>query len=427
MGKYGFDVGKPGMTTELQLQEEYKEAGRREGRSVKEDEKLAVVARDVSKIYPFFNSYMLSFLLDRLTEKVAAEVRLGADNQEQIAANIGKWARFNLAHTQQVRTFKGEPGSDPWGAYRGGEPVWKKVIPGEMLAKSMYTGRITGKCEALPSLVAAIFVLNGARLDDVVVLRLQGHNIGLVRFGGTLYLLNNQIVVPIDEHWKTWIENQTYMGLFSYSIAVYRDFGNGEKYFRVNDAFFNAGEGSLLERFLKLAGSPGGRAKNRGAGPQAIGSRSEALALVFGDSPTASAAPDNYTLARYAYQSLYVRNPEVYLKASVGAPRTAELAKELKSKEAIFAWIRAHVSYGSIFEDSGERIMTADEVIVFRQGGLKDQAVLAFSLLRLKGYKPGISITDRDAFVQVGNEIYDARTWDKAASLAGTVILKLTL
>ncbi|WP_152524003.1 hypothetical protein [Sporomusa ovata] len=361
-----------------------------------------------------------------MSNKVAEEVRLDADNEQQIAINISRWAKNNLIHTQQVEAFKGQPGDDPWGAYNSGQPVWKKVIPSEMLAKSMYSGKITGKCEALPSFLASIFVLNGAKLDDVILLRLHSHNIGLVRFGGKLYIINNQSVMPVDEKRKSWIKEQTYLGFFSYSVSVYHDFRNGDKEFKIDDAFFNTEDNSLLDTFLNMTGTRDKLVKDENVYPNAVGNRDGAFSLIFNNSDSVGVLK-NCVLARYAYQSLYVKNPEMYLKASIKAPKTLELANMLGSKEDIFGWIKNHVSYGSIFEDSSERIMTGDQVIVFKKGSLKDQAVLAFSLLKLKGYNPEMVITEKNAFIRVDNDTYEAKTWDKVESIEGKVFLKMSL
>jgi hypothetical protein len=90
-------------------------------------------------------------------------------------------------------------------------------------------------------------------------------------------------------------------------------------------------------------------------------------------------------LAKYAYQSLYVKHPEYYLSASLNSSVVRNLAASLNSEIEIFEWIRTHIRYGSIFNNGEERLMTADQVLVFQQGSYKDQAVLAFTLLRHLG------------------------------------------
>jgi hypothetical protein len=222
------------------------------------------------------------------------------------------------------------------------------------------------------------------------------------------------------------LEAQTYFGFSSYAISIYREFGFGREEFRLPDAFFKVQDASLLEAFLYLTGTSGRLEKSLRVDSNVVADKDRLFPLVFGDSAPAELAK-SFILSRYAYQSLYVKDPEIYLKASIRTPRALELARTLKNKDTIFDWIKTHVSYGSIFEDSSDRIMTADEVIVFRKGSLKDQAVLASSLLKLRGYNPQISITGRDAFVTVGNETYDAKTWSQIASVDGDVILKLSL
>lgn len=422
--RYGFTQQKAGEFEEIALRSDYHELTLHEGNFAKEQEKLAVVVRGYQNLYPYFDSYMLAFLADPLTAKIAAEIKSHTHDKTQVAPNIAYWSRKYLLHTQQTAVFRNQPGSDPWGAAPNGRPLYKKAIPSEMLAKSMFTGKLTGKCEALPSLIAALFVLNGAKLDDVVILRLREHNIGLVRFDGTLYLLNNQTVTSVDEDRKRWIEAQTYYGFSSYSIAFYRELGFGKHEFVVSDEFLKDTGHSLLENFLEQTGTLGNYTRGHAIVPKEITSAEQAQSLLY-SSAKAPERAKSLIMARYASQSLYVENPEIYLQASLRAPRTLELAKNLNTREEIFQWMKDHIRYGSIFQDSREKLMTADEVILFRQGSFKDQAVLAWALLKLHGSGPKISLTSHRAFVTLDHEIYEAGNWNKTPSVTEPVLLEL--
>jgi hypothetical protein len=89
--------------------------------------------------------------------------------------------------------------------------------------------------------------------------------------------------------------------------------------------------------------------------------------------------------------------------------------------------MRDNVAPGSIFEDSAWRTMTAEDVIVFRRGGWKDQALLAAVLLKRRGYAPEIFVTADNAFVALDDgRIYEARTWQPVPAISGTVLLTMS-
>ena len=130
---------------------------------------------------------------------------------------------------------------------------------------------------------------------------------------------------------------------------------------------------------------------------------------------------------KYAYQSLHVEKPELYLRASLRSPRAIELAERLGSADEIIEWIKKNVGTGSIFEEYQERVMLADQVIVFKTGGLKDQAILAFTLLKLKGYDPVVTVTTDTVYVEFDGRMYDVKDWNVVDSVTGTVELVLHL
>jgi hypothetical protein len=389
-----------------------------DGSALPQAAKLAVIGRGM-EIYPYFDAYMLSFLVEPFVATIADEVNAGAADANEIARNLAAWAAGNLKHTQQVATFRDQVGHDPWGGTpvgSGCQAFTKKANAGEMLAKSMYTGKLTGKCEALPSLVAAVFALSGAAWDDIVILRLASHNLGLVRFGGQIYLVDNAKITVVDEASKQTLLANTYFGFASYSGTAYRNSANQSMTFMLDETAFSP-EHSLLENLRLLTGTREPWTRDAAAGLGApTGGRIDP-SRVFAFNP----------LAKYVYQSLGVSDPVSYLLASSQAPRMRELASQLKDDSDVARWIRDHVTYGSIFEDSAWRIMTAEDVIVFRRGGWKDQALLATALLARMGYAPQMVITADNAFVAVGNgTIYEAKIWQPVPAVSGTVLLSMS-
>lgn len=138
--------------------------------------------------------------------------------------------------------------------------------------------------------------------------------------------------------------------------------------------------------------------------------RESFLAAVFGASRDPALARA-FTLARYAYQSLAVREPGLCLEASLREPTVRELSRRLRTEEQAVHWIRENVSTGPIFEDHAGRIMTADQVIVYRKGTPKDQALLFAALRERRGYRATVWIAREDAYVQTEGRVWEARGW----------------
>jgi hypothetical protein len=229
-----------------------------------------------------------------------------------------------------------------------------------------------------------------------------------------MYFINNTDIRKIDHTAREWITSQTFAGLWTESISIKREF-------TVTDEILNS-QDSLLCAIWKT---------NWGKEPPPHASlmpdkieRESALSAIFGKS---NATNGLAVLTKYAYQSLYVKNPELYVRASLRAPQAKELTGRLDSADDIITWITTNVTQGSIFGDEENRIMVADQVIVFKTGGPKDQAVLACTLLTLKGYHPVMTITTESAYLQYEGKIYDAQTWDTVDSVQGTVTLVVDL
>lgn len=406
------------VNTEINLKEGYRKSALSESIRISEKDKLAVINKWSGELYPYFGSFMLASVLDPLTYKVADGIKGNSSSSEKVANSISLWALNSLVHTQTLDVFKNLPGRDPWGAVNIFEPAYKKVLPSEMLAKSVYTGKISGKCCSLAALNTGLFAAVGSNPEDILILRYNSHNIGIVKYDGRLFVLNNQHIDPINQKIKEYILAQKYKGFFSYSISV-------QKNFRLNEEFFSTGS-DLLEAVTRLTGTYNQLPEKKLFAEKEMQNREGLFNLVF-KSTSNEEHLRIFTLARYAYQSLYVNNPELYLKASVRAPVTKALAKKLHSEEDIMNWIKNNISCSPIFEGYEERLMLADQVIVFKKGCPKDQAVLAWSLLRLNGFKPVIKITKEAAYIEVNSRLYQANTWEIVDAIKEKVELELKL
>ena len=365
----------------------------------------------------YLPSWMLASLMDPVVYDIIEDLNIEGKDPLRAAETLRQWALRNEAHTQGLPQFLYAPGRDPWGAvsmpYGNSSPIYKKLLPSEMKAMSIFSGKITGKCMTLANLNVCLFRLMGAEPDNAVVIRTESHGVGLVKFGGRVYFLNNNDIQEVDDEARQWITTRTFAGLWTESISI-------DEEFVINDDVFSSPD-SLLCAIWKA---------NWGKEPPPHASllprnltRDAALSAIFG---TSNAENGLAVLTKYAYQSLYVKKPDLYLRASLRAPRAKELAQRLDSPEDIIIWIKTRVASESIFAEE-DRIMVADQVIVFETGGPKDQALLAFTLLKLKGYQPVLTLTTESVYIEYDGSIYDAQTWEKVDTIRGRVTLILDL
>lgn len=359
----------------------------------------------------YLPSWMLASLMDPVVYDIVEELHTYTEPVE----TLQWWTQTHEAHTQGLSVFAHTPGNDPWGtvptSWGSKKPIYKKLLPSEMKAMSTFSGRITGKCMTLATLNACLFRLIGAEAENVVVIRTQTHGMGLVKFGSSVYLINNNTIEKVDDTLGEWLASKTFAGLWTESISTNRTFQITDEVLSSQDtlldAIWSVNWGTEPQHTLLL--------------PDKI-QRNDVLTTIFKESDSGLA-----TLARYAYQSLHVRKPELYLRASLRSPKAKELAEKLGSADEIIEWIQANIAEGSIFEDHPERIMLADQVIVFKRGSLKDQAVLAFTLLKLKGFDPEITITTDTVYIEFDRTIYNVQNWTVVDSVTGSVELILHL
>jgi|GEM_PF-2128221 len=411
---------------EFDLVPEYQQAALKES-NLREADILATINKWHYELFPgngtVVNPYTIACLLDSYAHKLAAEIKTELTDVLDTQLKIHKihiWMLLNLKHTQGSGIFHNLPGDDPWGLMAGSStPTYKKLLPSEMGAMSIYTGKISGKCYTLANLMATLMVLLGVNPDDVVVLQLWAghyqHGIALAQFEKSLVVFNNESATYVSPSFEKWLENQNYFGFFNHSIT------QGVP-FRIRPDFFPI-QNSVIESVVQAA-----RLKSDVLTPKiealyAFKNRNDLADIIFRNDENS----ELFYLTKYSYQSLYVRRPEMYLKASLRTSRPRDLARSLKSVDEVFSWMKTNISTGSIFEDSHERLMTAEQVIVFRRGSLKDQAVLALILLKHKGYKPLIKITHDNAYLEFDQQLYEAKSWQQVNSINGQVELVLTL
>ena len=291
-------------------------------------------------------------------EEVALYQNRGDGIQTQFApgqdalADIKSYLESSFAHTQQQPQFSRLPGDDPWGRARNSlEAEFKKLLPSEMVAMSMYTGQITGKCTTLAALVGALILQMDAPSitpDDVVILRTEAHTLGFLKASdGRIWEFNNTHFNPFGAAHADYRRAQRYTHFYGFGFYAQGDVVVPEDLLD--------GEGTLREMFERASG----------------------IAAV-------DVAPDPI-LIDYALQRLDVPDPSLYIEVSAKLPHTQALARQLKSVDQAVAWMRDNLADGSIFPDADLRVMSSDEVIVFRTGNPIDKAILLCAILQERG------------------------------------------
>lgn len=396
---------------EIELKKEFNKVTFKEKEDIPKGDVLTVINKWHFELYrskmKLFPILIKACMIDEVTHDIINDLNLSSLDDEKDIEKINSWTLDNMAHTQTLPDFKEEPGRDPWGAVNG-RPIYKKLLPSEMKAMSIYSGKITGKCGTLANLNYSIFRLLGINSDNIVNLRIDGHTFGLAKLNDKIIVLNNNKIKLLDDSLRSWVKEKTYYGFYNDAISVYKEM-------IINDDILDA-EDDLLDAICKV-----NNIEIEKEGADFLGDKSDRdkiISATFSDNQSTS-----LILTKYAYQSLYVKKPELYLEASLRAPKAIELANKLVTVEDIFAWIKNNISYGSIFQDYKERIMLADQVIVLKTGGLKDQALLAYTLLKLKGHEPEIKITKDNIYIDLGSKIYNVESWQEVGSITDNVEL----
>ena len=319
---------------------------------------------------------LITFLYAVRTELIFYS-QLGAGIQPQFTDDLSTIQEFlstRFTSTQAQPQFHGYPGDDPWGRARGNLiPEYKKLLPSEMIAMQMYTGRFTSKCTTIAAFIAgAIMTSAGGDVDpeDIVLLRMGGHTIGLWRIApGDVVMFSNTEIGRLSVITLDYLRRQRFnrfLGLGFYA----------EGRVRVPDDLLT-GEDTLRQMFQ----------------------RSSQLDAV-------DIEPDP-VLVDYALQRLDVPDPSLYLEVCRSLPHTQTLSRRLRTTQEMVQWISEHVADGSIFPNGADRVMTTDQVIVFRTGNAVDKALLLCSLLANNGQSAHIELIDGSLYVRTERELID--------------------
>jgi hypothetical protein len=391
------------------LDRKYLESAKSEP-ELSEKDVMAAINRWTGEIYGGSDAAALAYtwacLIDPATADIAAEWRkatAGCPTVEEKVAAIDAWNNENMCHTQMLEDFADKPGKDPWGSTLEGTPTFRKLLPSEMKAMERLTGRISGKCMTLANLLLAAFVHMDIDPDDIAIVHVQmpnfQHGAAMFMWDGEMVRTNNHRIGMFYGPGAPPAFPPAPMPVIAlYNNRFYSPGGFSAPAGCMNKGAFD-GDGTLMEKIVEKCC---GGAEIPQAGKKANFDFSDPGKLRRELLGGKGAGDETAALAKYAYQSLYVKHPEYYLKASLREPHVRELAAGLDGIDAIIRWVRENTEAESIFPDAAERIMTADQVIVFGTGGPADRAVLLWTLLKHKGIDSEIIITEDNAYVCAG-------------------------
>lgn len=241
---------------EFFLKDEYKNTISNEP-ALKEIDILRTINKWHYEMYPgnsrVTNPFTLACLLDPTAYKLADSLHHEISKKPSSlskSAVINGWMVKNLLHTQGSRIFSTLPGQDPWGIMdNSSTPTYKKLLPAEMQAMSIYSGKIMGKCYTLANLMTSLMVLLGTNPDNVAILQIwvgnYQHAIALAVFENELILFNNESAKLVDLSTQQWIRQQNCFGFFNHAVTEAVSF-------QIKSDFFSREE-TIIERVAKSA------------------------------------------------------------------------------------------------------------------------------------------------------------------------------
>lgn len=128
-------------------------------------------------------------------------------------------------------------------------------------------------------------------------------------------------------------------------------------------------------------------------------------------SALAAQHPDSiYEFALYAFRSLAVPHPQVYIRAAARDYRVRQLAQEVRSMADAFEVVARVSGRDSIYGDR-ERIAMPDETLFFGTGSDRDRALLLYTVLQRSAIgdpKSVIGLSNDRSFVRYRGEWIDA-------------------
>lgn len=357
-----------------------------------ETEKITLINKWHKDLYESENFMLLSVLLNgyvidpELTSIVKNQNFGELFNIESVNA-VSEWALNEIAHTQTLGEFKSEKGKDPWGVSNG-IPTYKKLLPSEMSAMSMFSNKYTGKCTSITNSLYSIMRLLGMNSDSGVILRLDSHTMAVFKVEDRTFAIDNNYIIELDEKTKEKVASFKYYGFYNDrishkgSIKITKEMLDSKK--SIIEEIVNGNEIEENELYVYSEGDA----------------------------------------IKYVIQSLEVENPSIYLDAAKLGPNTLGLSEKLNDADSIFSWISENINTGHLLQ-MNDSIQTADQTLVFRSGSNYDKGLLASALMELNEIECELVLTGDNAYIKYDKKIYSIGEEQVVESIKTNVLYTL--
>ncbi|MFP4416896.1 MAG: hypothetical protein ACOC41_00480 [Chitinivibrionales bacterium] len=352
--------------------------------------------------YRLLATYMRACLLDLMSNNRLLNT---IENfRHDIIDGLQRWAPPAMMNSEVSSQFASFAGGDPWGRKRG-VATRKELLPSEMWGLSVYSGRIMGKPLSLASFLLSVVRMYGASAQNVLLLENGMQTIGLFYTYPELYMIEGTSIRRIDNTSRRRISTNYY------------GFANDRYYYSGLfdlDSTILANDHSLLEQIKDITNIQPFKLDS----PYVIDylSRND-LPLRFG----VLSEPE----LNYALHSLMVPDRSLYLDVSASGPLVEKMARKFDTTDGMLKWMEQNLRLGSVYRNYQERIMVGDQVLAYRFGTRKDQALLLASYLLRRGIEASVSVTQKDAYVNAQGRIFEISSYSPITSITDSVIIRL--
>lgn len=269
----------------------------------------------------------------------------------------------------------------------------------ELMSLKLVNGKIIGSCSSYMSFFYAMLKLGGYKQNDLIQARFNTQDILLVFIDPDIYMISTDSIQKLTE--KTLFFKKDITILFT-DEWYWTERGETntdeetrakiiEKFKPINKVFFFPFE------CKENIGSVTAEAEEHCIDMQcdSVTLHNDTVLNNYIDSLSHSKGAS--TWGKYAYQSLIVQKPNVYVKWSLQCKLVREFVMRMDCLQDIMNYF-AQLKEGSIFFDD-YRIMTADQVIRCNQADNKAKAIFFYTIMKLKyNFMGGVIFTAKQCY-----------------------------
>lgn len=294
-----------------------------------------------------------------------------------------------FSHTQKLKMFEKFPGNDPWGTYKG-KPVYKKLLPSEMCAMKIYTEKITGKCTSLAFFIYSLIKANYKDLspDNIFLIRMNNHTCGIVKWNSNIYMFNNNGIKLLKPRQLEEINKRNYFMLFNEDVFF-------------EGAFTFPGEIFSIGKDLKSA------------------------FILHNKDLKKVDVNINPKLVELGLQIADFNYIKFFIDASLESEIINVLIQDLEGIEQVLSWVSGNIANNSIFNDSHKRIMTPEQVVMFKQGTSLDRAILFATILKGKNIGGEIIFLNNHIYLRTADKYFDINIMKEIPELSELAEVKI--